>query len=86
MVYLNDLIDDLTTNVKLFAGDFLLFPVVYNTSTINLNNDLNKIRKLVIQWKINFNPDPSKQAQEVIFSKKHQKTTHNRVYFDLNSV
>ena len=86
MVYLNDLIDDLTTNVKLFAGDFLLFSVVYNTSTINLNNDLNKIRKLVIQWKINFNPDPSKQAQEVIFSKKHQKTTHNRVYFDLNSV
>ena len=86
MVYLNDLIDDLTTNVKLFAGDFLLFSVVYNTSTINLNNDLNKIRKLVIQWKINFNHDPSKQAQEVIFSKKHQKTTHNRVYFDLNSV
>ena len=86
MVYLNDLIDDLTTNVKLFAGDFLLFSVVYNTSTIFLNNDLNKIRKLVIQWKINFNPDPSKQAQEVIFSKKHQKTTHNRVYFDLNSV
>ena len=25
------------------------------------------------QWKINFNPDPNKQAQEVIFSRKTKK-------------
>ena len=57
-----------------------------NTSTINLNNDLNKIINWTIQWKMNFNPDPSKQGQEVIFSRKSQKTNHNPVYFDHNSV
>ena len=33
-----------------------------------------------------FNPDPSKQDQEVIFSRKPQKTNHNQVYFNHNSV
>ena len=34
----------------------------------NLNEDLNKISYWAFQWKISFNPDPIKQAQEVIFS------------------
>ena len=54
--------------------------------TTNLNNNLNKIRNWTIQWKMNFNPDPSKQVQEVIFSRKLQKTNHNPVYFNHNSV
>ena len=35
---------------------------------------------------MNFNSDPSKQAQESIFSKKLQNTNHNQVYFNQNSV
>ena len=35
---------------------------------------------------MNFNPNPSKQAQEIIFSRKLQKTNHNQVYFNHNSV
>ena len=35
---------------------------------------------------MNFNRDPSKQAQEVIFSGKLQKTNHNQVYFNRNFV
>ena len=27
------------------------------------------------QWKMSFNPDPSKQAQQVIFSRKTKKNT-----------
>ena len=33
-----------------------------------------------------FNTDPSKQAQEIIFSIKLQKTNHNAVYFNHNSI
>ena len=33
---------------------------------------------------MSFNPDPSKQAQEVIFSRKIQKTCHPSVYFNNN--
>ena len=35
---------------------------------------------------INFNLDPNKQAQEVIFSRMLQKINHNPVYFNQNSV
>ena len=88
LIYINDPSDDLTTNVKLFADDTSLFSIVHymNTSTSNLNNDLNKIKNRTIQWKMNFTADPSKQAQEVIFSKKLQKTNHNQVYFNHSSV
>ena len=57
-----------------------------NTYTINLKCDLDKIKNCVIQCKMNFNRDPSKQAQEVIFSGKLQKTNHNQVYFNRNFV
>ena len=88
MIYINDLSDDLTTNVTLFADDTSLFSIVHimNTSTINLINCLNKIKNWAIQWEMNFNPDPSKQAQKVIFSRKLQKTNQNQVNFNRNSV
>ena len=42
----------------------------------NLNEDLNKIKHSAFQRKISFDPDPSKQAQEVIFSHKPQKLVY----------
>ena len=35
---------------------------------------------------MSFKTDPSKQAQEVILSRKLQKANHNQVYFNHNSV
>ena len=35
---------------------------------------------------MSFNPDPSKQAQEIIFSCKIQKTCHPSIYFNNKSV
>ena len=45
-VYINDLSDDLITNVQLFADDTFFFPVDHdeNTSANNLNNDLRKTK------------------------------------------
>ena len=44
--------DDLTTNAKLIANDTSLSVVhKMNTSTINLNNDLNKTRNWESHWK-----------------------------------
>ena len=55
-----------------------LFSVIYNiNSTANdLNNDLMKISNWAFQWKMRFNPDPNKQAQEVILSRKINKILH----------
>ena len=57
-----------------------------NTSTINLNNEPNKIKNWAIQWKINFSPDPSKQTQEIIFSRNLQKLNHNQICLNHKSV
>ena len=88
LIYINDLSDDLSTNAKLFADDTSLFSVVcdINTSAAHLNNDLWKISNWAFQWKMSFNPDPSKQAQEVIFSRKHQKISHPSIYFNNNPI
>ena len=76
------------SNAKLFADDTFLFSVVHdvNTSSTVLNNDLRKISDWAIQWKMSFNPDPSKQAQEVIFSRKRQNPNHDSIYFNNNLV
>ena len=88
LIYINDLSDDLSTTAKLFADDTSLFSIVQNVSTSasHLNNDLSKISNWAFQWKMSFNPDPSKQAQEVIFSRKIQKTCHPSIYFNNKSV
>ena len=46
-----------------------------------MNRDLIKISKWANQWKMYFNPDITKQEQEVIFSRKSKKTDHPTVYF-----
>ena len=88
LIYINDLSDGLTSNPKLFADDTSLFSVIHNiNSTANdLNSDLMKISNWAFQWKMRFNPDPNKQAQEVIFSRKINKIDHPPLYFNQNLV
>ena len=64
LIYINDLADGLSSNVKLFADDKSLFSVTHDASTSGneLNNDLYQINKWAFQWKMSFNPDPSKQT------------------------
>ena len=75
LIYINDLADGLSSNAKLFADDISLFSVVHNANTTakELDNDFVKISSRAYQWKMNLNPDPIKQAQEVIFSRKTKK-------------
>ena len=84
LIYINDLSDDLSSSPKLFADDTSLFSVVRDKSISpnELNHDLRKISNWAFQWKISFNPDPLKQAQEVIFSRKITKTNHPTLVFN----
>ena len=70
LIYINDISQNLESKVKLFSDDISLFSVVHdpNISAELLNNDLHKIQEWAFQWKMSFNPDPSKLAHEVIFS------------------
>ena len=84
LIYINDLLDGLKSECKLFANGTSLFSVLndINTSASDLNEDLDKIGNWAFKWKMNFNPDPNKQAQEIIFSRKKTASLHPVVYFD----
>ena len=50
-------------------------------SANNLNHDLNIIRQWAHQWKMEFNPDPTKQATEVLFSCKKNPVQNIHNYY-----
>ena len=52
--------------------------MAYNVTqyTNELNDDLEKISNWAYQWKTSFNPDKSKQTQEIIFCHKTQRVIH----------
>ena len=72
LVYINDLQNELKSSAKLFADDTSPFTIVKdkNKNANILKNDLLLISKRNYSWKILFNPDPGKLAQEVLFSRK----------------
>ena len=72
----------------MFPDDTSLFFVIYDSSTtINeLNEDLVKINNWAYQWKMSLDPDPSKQAQEVIFSRETKKINHSTLTFSKSTV
>ena len=88
LIYINDLSEGLSTNAKLFADDTSLFSVIHDsqTSANVLNKDLEMIHNWAFQWKMNFNPDPTKQAQEVIFFRKTKKLPHPPLVFNNTNV
>ena len=68
LAYINDLVDNISSETKLFADNTSLFTLVYDTDVAadKLNRDLEVISDWVHQWKIQFNPDKNKQAIQVI--------------------
>ena len=57
-----------------------------NVSTEEINNDLKRISEWGYQWKMMFNSDIARQAQEFIFSRKIVKLFHPQVFFNEVSV
>ena len=84
LIYINDLSNGLQSNVKMFADDTCLFSIikVKSNSANALNSDLEKINDWAIQWKMLFNPDPSKQATELLFSRKRANEYHPDLIFN----
>ena len=88
LIYINDLEKDIKSNVKFFADDTMLFSIVKNPiiSANELNHDLEKINKWAYQWKLQFNPDPTKQATELLFFPKEAFSYSSTHLFHGNEV
>ena len=88
LIFINDLVRNIKSNIKFFADDALLFSVVNDTalSANDLNHNLNIIQQWAYQWKMEFNHDRSKQATEVIFSCKKSTPNHPQLMFNETGV
>ena len=64
LIYINDLERNIKSNIKFFADDTMHFSVVKDPviSADDLNHDLDIIYQWAHQWKMEFNPDHTKQA------------------------
>ena len=65
---------------------FQLYDTFLFSSAIELNSDLKKINDWAFQWKMTFNPDSSKQTQEIIFSRKLEEVAHPPLLFNNKNV
>ena len=52
------------------------------SSKLSLNENLSKILQWAYKWKMLFNPDASKQAQEIVFSHKNIPSDNTDIYFN----
>ena len=84
LIYINDLSENLVSSPKLSADGTSLFSVIFDKdlSVKNFNDDFNRINNWAFQWKMGFNPDPNKQAQEVLVSRKIQKSSQPSLVFN----
>ena len=69
---------------KLFEDDTSLFTEVGNASdaAADLKHDLELIKQWALQWRISLNPDPQKQAVEVLCSRKNIANDHPEIRLD----
>ena len=78
LIYINDLANVVTCNLKLFADDTCLYVTVDdpNSSAAVLNSNLENIKLWADQWLVNFNP---KKTKSMTFSNKN--VIHPPVHF-----
>ena len=84
LVYINDLERNIKSNVKFFVDDTMRFSIVkhHEISANDLNHDLDIIHRWAHQWKLEFNPDPTKHATKVLFSCKKTIPNHSNIMFN----
>ena len=88
LIYINDLPENPFSVAKLFADDTSIFSTIYDKTktSMDLNQDLSTIEKWAFQWKMSFNPDLTKQATEVVFSRKTKPINHPPLNFNNSTV
>lgn len=79
LIYINDLVDGIQSNIRLFADDTTIFITVDDpeTAATQLNNDMINIKSWADQWLVNFSPSKTKS---MIIS--NRQLDHPPLYFD----
>ena len=85
LLYINDIVEDIDSSIRLFAYDTSLYIIVDNPveAANQLNSDLLKIHMWATKWLVKFNPAKS---ESVIFSRKQNKLYHPPVVLNQKQV
>ncbi|MCG8116730.1 MAG: reverse transcriptase domain-containing protein, partial [Candidatus Thiodiazotropha endolucinida] len=78
LIYINDIVVDIQSSIRLFADDTSLYIVVENPmhAAAQINSDLAKIHSWATKWLVSFNPAKS---ESMIFSRKINKPNHPHI-------
>ena len=81
IVYINDIVEDINSKIRLFADDTSLYVIVDNPTdaTEKLNSDMEKIHQWAAKWLVTFNPSKS---ESLLFSRKHNGPHHSPIYMN----
>ena len=79
LIYINDIVNGIQSNIRLFADDTTLFISVEDpdNAALQMNNDMETIKSWADQWLVNFNPAKTKT---MTFTNK--TVQHPPLYFD----
>ena len=79
LVYINDIVEDICSHIRLFSNDTSLFIIVDDpiASAARLNIDLDKISRWAITWLVTFNHTKS---EPVLVSRKLNRSMHPHLY------
>ena len=86
LVFINDLVEVVESDIRIFADDTFIFRIIDQFSAEIINRDLVKISIWAWQWKLSFNPDPGKPAVGIVFSNKKNPTIREPLFFNDNPV
>ena len=84
-IFINDIVLDIETNIRLFADDTSLYIIVETpqSATLKLNKDLSKIKAGASKWPVSFNPSKS---ESLLIPWKHSNIYHPDLCMDNNVI
>ena len=85
LLYINDIVTDIGSHIRLFADDTSLFIIVDNPTTAAdcLNLDLNKISQWAATWLVTFNPT---KTEALLFSRKLSRPHHPPLFMQNHQI
>ena len=85
LLYINDIVEDINSSIRLFADDTSLYIIVDDPiqAAEQLNLDLAKIHHWADKWLVTFNPGKS---ESILLSRKHNKPYHPPVLLNQTQI
>ena len=85
LIYINDIVENIHSSIRLFADDTSLYIVVEDpvNAANQLNKDLQKIHLWAKTWLVTFN---AAKSESIMFSRKRNQPYHPPVFMDQTQI